>query len=223
MRSPTRNIQQSRLSCLGISLVEILTAMAIVAVLTAVLTPAINRMRDKSYAAKCQGNLREIGNAFALYRAENNNEIPKAYDATTTQYWFHKLQAAGVLTDARVLACPASTNRTTMWGITPPTPVNYGMLDSIIWYPTSHRSQEEPKLWMRVGQLSNWPVVMDADKMVVYSLDNPTTTAAADSRFAARHGGRANVLMADGHVETAAAGETRWRQQVLNDNTHLPR
>lgn len=61
---------------------------------------------------------------------------------------------------------------------------------------------------------------MDADNVAVYGLDKPISSAASDSRFAARHNGHANVLMADGHVELALYGDTKWNQGTLNNGTY---
>jgi len=205
----------------GISLVEVLSAVAVIAILGAILSPAVSQVRGNSQSAKCASNLRQIGVAFAIYRGENDGAVPKVYDSASKKYWFHFLQEAGALTDARILACPSVTSSSTMWGTTPPSRVNYGMLDASIWYPTLHRSQDEPRLWMRVAALSDWPVVMDASTMAIYKLDDPVASAPANSRFTARHNGRANVLMADGHIERVAAGDRRWHQSVLN-RTQLP-
>ncbi len=210
----------------GFSLLEMLAVMAVLATLVALIMPAVSHMRENGLSAKCASNLRQIGIAFAAYRGENNGSIPKVYDSVTTKYWFHFLQDSGALPDARILACPSVNSTNTVWGTTPASRVNYGMLDASIWHPnppSAKRSQDYPRLWMRVGVLSDWPVVMDADKMAIYSLDNPVADASADSRFTARHNGLANVLMADGHIEKVAAGDKRWNQNILNDNTHLPR
>ncbi len=197
---------------------------AIITILTAISLPVVGQVQALSKSATCQSNLRQIGVALALYRSENDGVMPKIYDATTTYYWFHQLlgpssgaKGAGYLTSPKVLSCPAQKNGPITFGTIPPTSVNYGMLDAMIWFPTAHRSQDDTRLYSRIQNLSNWPVVMDADKGALYSLDNPTATAAGDSRFTARHRNLANVLMADGHIEMAAYGDMRWKQQALND------
>jgi len=122
-----------------------------------------------------------------------------------------------------VLACPSNPKKATTYLTTPPTVVGFGMYDPIIWTPSSHRSQDEARLPMKILKPSDWPLVMDADKLAIYSLDNPTAEAAGDARYAARHNNRANVLMADGHIEQAAYGEKRWTQSVLNSPAYIGR
>lgn len=206
------------------SLTEILVALGVIAVVAALLFPAMQRAQKGALDAQCQSNLRQIGVAFAAYRAENQGALPKVYDPVTTMYWFHQLlgvtpdsNGANYLGSSKVLRCALNPKTEPTFNTLPPTAVGYGMLDALIWRPTSHRAQDEPKLLFKVSNLANWPLVMDAEKLAIYSLDNPTKDAAGDARFHARHSDRANILMADGHIEKAAYGDKRWTQQALND------
>lgn len=212
------------------SLTETLIVVALVSIVMALIVPSTQSMLQKGRAAQCQANLRQIGAAMALYQADNNNSLPKVYDTASGYYWFHQLlgftaggQGANYLGSAKVLACPSNPKKTATFLTTPPTVVGFGMYDPIIWTPSTHRSQDEARLPMKIVKLSDWPLVMDADKLAIYSLDNPTAAAAGDSRYAARHNNRANVLMADGHIEQAAYGEKRWTQSVLNSPAYLGR
>ena len=48
----------------GFTLVELLTAIALIAVLAALLTPALTSAREKARRASCLGNLRQFAVAF---------------------------------------------------------------------------------------------------------------------------------------------------------------
>jgi len=204
-------------------MVELLVVLAICAALAVLCLPVFGKVKSASQSTKCLSNLREIGVALQSYRAEHNGVMPEVYDSATTYYWFHQLlgtapgaQGNRYLASPGVLSCPASDRSDAAFGTTPPTPVSYGMMDPVIWYPALHRSQADPHLYLRIQNLSRWPVVMDADTWAIYSLDNPSANAARDSRFTARHNGKAHLLMADGHIEQAAYGDTRWQQGTLN-------
>lgn len=65
----------------GLTLVELLVVIGILALLMALLFPALSSAREKSVQAHCQSNLRQIGLAFAAYEAENRRLPALPYEA----------------------------------------------------------------------------------------------------------------------------------------------
>jgi prepilin-type N-terminal cleavage/methylation domain-containing protein/prepilin-type processing-associated H-X9-DG protein len=61
---------------LGFTLVELLVVIGIIAVLIALLLPALNRAREQARAAQCLSNLRQLGAAVVMYTNENKNLMP---------------------------------------------------------------------------------------------------------------------------------------------------
>ena len=57
--------------------VELMIAIAIVAVLAAVAVPLTNRVLARGKAADCINNLNNIGSALSMYLAQNNNRFPE--------------------------------------------------------------------------------------------------------------------------------------------------
>ncbi|MBN8709422.1 MAG: type II secretion system protein [Verrucomicrobia bacterium] len=203
----------------GFSLMELMISVGIIVLLAALVLPSAGRIYEGSKAAKCQSNLRQLGTALQAYRADHDGSLPKVFDTVTSVFWFQQLVGTkgAYLDSPTVLTCPGKKDGTP-WPFNPPTRIGYGMLDAMLWYPTTHRSQEESRLMLRVQRPSQWPLLMDADYPAVYGLDNPTKDAARDSRYAARHNLLANILMADGHIEQVAYGDKRWHQKNLNEN-----
>jgi prepilin-type N-terminal cleavage/methylation domain-containing protein/prepilin-type processing-associated H-X9-DG protein len=62
----------------GFTLIELLVVIAIIAVLMAILMPALNRARLQGKRAACMGNLKQLTLAWIMYADENDDKIPLA-------------------------------------------------------------------------------------------------------------------------------------------------
>lgn len=60
----------------GFTLVELLTVIAVIAILAAILIPVVGSMRQSARAAACSSNMREIGKAVLLFVADNKGLLP---------------------------------------------------------------------------------------------------------------------------------------------------
>lgn len=58
----------------GLTLLEVLTVLAIVSVLTALLLPVMASVRESAYQRSCHSNLRQIHLATALYRSAHDGD-----------------------------------------------------------------------------------------------------------------------------------------------------
>jgi len=59
----------------GFTLIELLVVIAIIAVLLAILMPALHRVREQGKRAVCLSNLRELTLAWILYADENDDKL----------------------------------------------------------------------------------------------------------------------------------------------------
>jgi prepilin-type N-terminal cleavage/methylation domain-containing protein/prepilin-type processing-associated H-X9-DG protein len=79
----------------GFTLIELLVAVAIIALLIAILLPALSRAREQAKTTVCAANLKGIGSSFHTYAAEYNGIMPQASmrypDGSSNgavRYWF---------------------------------------------------------------------------------------------------------------------------------------
>lgn len=100
----------------GITIVEMLAVIGVIAVLVAILLPAISLARRNALWGTSQANLRQVGQLLTLYATENREAIvPTAFDY-------------------RTFPSPGKVRSASPQGALPPIgPVNYGSWTDVLW------------------------------------------------------------------------------------------
>ena len=70
------------------TLIELLVVIAVIALLVAILLPALQRARRQAKAVVCQDNLKQWGHILAVYADENEGYFP--YGLTTAAVWLFR-------------------------------------------------------------------------------------------------------------------------------------
>ena len=68
----------------GWTLVEVITVVAITAIVTGVVLTIVSRTRKAAAQTGCLSNLRHIGSALTQYAADNNDRFPDPYNSETS-------------------------------------------------------------------------------------------------------------------------------------------
>jgi prepilin-type processing-associated H-X9-DG protein/prepilin-type N-terminal cleavage/methylation domain-containing protein len=223
MNLPTFPASRHPLRPRGISLVELLVVITIIVVLAALSTIGISRVRSSARGATCTSNLRQIGTAMLGYATDNNGQLPPLEDRTKPGdglngiwpqiiadggYLPRVTNSAGKLScNAGVWACPDCTvvqlnyqgyggaEGTVMKVMKSSVPGSGSVRLTAISKPA--------RTWL-VGDTANNAKDLKTGWYAIWANSKQWTNSHAP---APRHGGKVNVCMADGHVESLTMKE----------------
>jgi len=196
------------------TLVELLVVVAVIAVLAGLLAPAAIRISEESRATKCSGFLRQLGTAAMLYAADHEMSLPVTVHQRRQGgvSWTRTLQeyASGTLT----FRCPDDPHSTRAY--------SYVLNDFLTPNPAGAPDLDFSRL-SRIERPSQTFVFAEADAGYANSdhfhFSEYAGRAVPAPVFAAqvaveRHGGSANYVFADGHMETLPWSDVRIRLET---------
>ncbi len=205
--SPISSAQRNRyhhhiLPRRAFTLIELLTVIAIIGVLAAILIPVVGRAREAARATQCVSNLRQVGQATHLFVTENKQTLPPSqYYPGGHLTWTYLKPYLGqrASNGRRYISCP-NIEKT---------------------YPgaTTHRTGYSFNGNLSQPSSSQFRRMTDAKppSRVVLVWDDPQPSSDAGGQpadggrggwmqFAFWHGNKGHLLMLDGHVNKIVIG-----------------
>ena len=197
----TRSIARRPASLHSFTLIELLVVIAIIAILAAMLLPALSQAREKARQAVCMNNLKQIGVGFMLYLQDNGEYFPYSWSPGYGN-WLDNLNATlgtGYVadeTDPGIFHCPSHPEY-----LFSPSGTSYGYNNYCgLSFPS--KVDWAPFKFSRLSQVtspSSTLIVADVEEK-----EGSQYGILSSVGVSTRHNGGSNVLFVDGHVEWAS-------------------
>jgi len=209
----------------GLTLIELLVIIGVLALLAAVLLPALASAKRKTSKINCISNLKQCGIAFRLWEGDNGDHYPQYFVLTNAETM--KLLANGnayllwqtmsnELNTPKILRCPNDEKHTNAWSFSD------GFSDANLSYFLNLDASETYPQMIMIGDdnlaLDGVPV-----KSGILTFAPKTTIAWTQER----HHNVGNIGMADGSAQQVTSDGLRTALAVstngVSTNTVTPR
>jgi prepilin-type N-terminal cleavage/methylation domain-containing protein/prepilin-type processing-associated H-X9-DG protein len=211
------------------TLIELLVVIAIIAILAAMLLPALARAKKRGQSAVCKSNLRQVGVALRMYADDSGGWLPTTtHGGSTNASWIFQLAGQLGNVDA-VRICPSDPKRAERLTARAASYTQNEFIFVDLTDPFGRVLESYRKLDVLRNPSLTFTTFEIADAVGVNVMNDHThsrqwllgwSSVTADIQ-PDRHGSSANYLFADSHVESLTATKLQARI-VAGDNFAKP-